>query len=52
MVLIEHLWAIPLREAIRRAEGQELDTIWVTADELVRYGLAAALDEDAADSSS
>ena len=27
--------------------GQELDTIWVTPDELVRYGLAAALDEDA-----
>jgi uncharacterized membrane protein len=52
MVLIEHLWAIPLRDAIRRAEGHELDTIWVTPDELVRYGLAAALDEDAADSSS
>ena len=47
MVLIEHLWAIPLRDAIRRAEGHELDTIWVTPDELVRYGLAAALDEDA-----
>ena len=47
IVLIEHLWAIPLRDAIRRAEGQELDTIWVTPDELVRYGLAAALDEDA-----
>ena len=52
MVLIEHLWAIPLREAVRRAEGQELDTIWVTADELVRYGLAAALDQNGADSSS
>jgi uncharacterized membrane protein len=52
MVMIEHLWAIPLRDAIRRAEGQELDTIWVTPDELVRYGLASALDEDAAGGSS
>jgi uncharacterized membrane protein len=46
MMLIEHLWAIPLRDAIRRAGGEQLDSIWITADELVRFGFAAALEEE------
>ena len=46
IILLEHLWAIPLRDAIRRAGGEQLDSIWITADELVRFGFAAALEEE------
>jgi uncharacterized membrane protein len=39
MILLEHRWAIPLRAAIHRANGFELDNLWITPDELVRVGL-------------
>ena len=43
MILLEHLWAIPLKEAVKRAQGFELDSMWVTPDELVRVGLVAGI---------
>jgi uncharacterized membrane protein len=41
MLLLEHLWAIPLAQAVKRAEGFEVDNLWITVDELVRVGLHA-----------
>ena len=46
MILLEHLWAIPLKEAVKRANGFELDTVWVTPDELVRVGLMSGIVDD------
>ena len=46
MILLEHLWAIPLKEAVKRAKGFELDTMWVTPEELVRVGLQASIVDD------
>jgi uncharacterized membrane protein len=34
-VLIEHLWAIPLREAVERAGGSELSNDWIRPEELL-----------------
>jgi hypothetical protein len=34
VALIEHLWAAPLREAVRRADGTTLDETWLSADDL------------------
>jgi hypothetical protein len=34
VALIEHLWAAPLREAVRRAGGTTLDETWLSADDL------------------
>ena len=42
IALIEHVWAKPLRDAIRRADGIELANDWLRLDELVRLGMAAA----------
>jgi uncharacterized membrane protein len=39
MLLIEHRWAIPLTQAVQRANGFELDNMWITPDELIRVGL-------------
>jgi uncharacterized membrane protein len=39
LVLIEHCWAVPLREAIARADGYELSNKWVTASDLLSAGL-------------
>ena len=35
LVLLEHLWAKPLLEAVTRAEGVELSNDWIRADEIV-----------------
>lgn len=51
VALIEHVWSGPLRDAIARAGGVELDNEWMRADDLVRLGLSLARvegdDEDA-----
>ena len=43
VVLFEHLWAIPLIEAIQRADGVELDNVWITPDDLIRAGLRSSI---------
>jgi uncharacterized membrane protein len=42
VALIEHRWAIPLREAIGRAGGVSLADTWVHPEDLVAVGAAAA----------
>jgi uncharacterized membrane protein len=41
VALIEHRWAIPLRDAIRAAGGFPLADTWVHPEDLVAYGAAA-----------
>jgi uncharacterized membrane protein len=43
MVLIEHVWAKPLRAAITRARGVEVANDWLRPDDLIRAGLSSAL---------
>ncbi len=40
--MLEHRWAIPLREAIADAGGAVLVDEWVHPEDLVRYGAEAA----------
>ena len=42
IALLEHRWAIPLREAIERAGGHSLADAWVHPDDLVAAGAEAA----------
>jgi uncharacterized membrane protein len=35
LVLIEHRWAIPLLDAVARADGVELSNDWIRADQLL-----------------
>ena len=42
VALLEHRWAIPLRDAIRRAGGFPLADSWVHPEDLVAFGVAAA----------
>jgi len=42
IALIEHRWAIPLREAIQRAGGEPLADSWVHPSDLVAAGAEAA----------
>lgn len=42
IALLEHRWAIPLREAIQRAGGMAYVDEWVHPEDLVRYGLEMA----------
>jgi len=44
ILLVEHLWAIPLRDAIVGAGGIALADQWVHPEDLVAVGLADALD--------
>ena len=37
-VLIEHLWAIPLRDAVERAGGSELSNDWIRPEEFLTVG--------------
>lgn len=37
-VLIEHLWAIPLRDAVERAGGTELSNDWIKPEEILTVG--------------
>jgi uncharacterized membrane protein len=42
ILLLEHLWAIPLRDAIVGAGGTALADAWIHASDLVAVGAAAA----------
>jgi uncharacterized membrane protein len=42
IALIEHRWAIPLRDAIARAGGMPLADEWIHATDLVAIGLVGA----------
>jgi hypothetical protein len=35
LVLIEHLWAKPLREAVERAGGRELSNEWIRPEQIL-----------------
>lgn len=41
IALIEHRWAIPVREAIRRSGGRALSARWISEEDLVLLGAAA-----------
>ena len=47
IALIEHVWAKPLRAAIRRAHGVEVANNWLRSEDLIRAGLSVALPADA-----
>jgi hypothetical protein len=40
VVPLEHRWAVPLRDAVRRAGGVALADAWIHPEDLVRYGIA------------
>jgi hypothetical protein len=42
VVLLEHLWLLPLLQAIERAEGFELKNEWIDAGMLAAIGVEAA----------
>jgi hypothetical protein len=42
IVLLEHTWAIPLRDAIVKANGDPIIDMWIHPDELVALGQLAA----------
>ena len=42
MALLEHRWAIPLRDGIRDAGGFQLADAWIHPADLVGIGLVAA----------
>jgi uncharacterized membrane protein len=44
VVLLEHQWAIPLRDAIQRAGGVALADSWIHPVDLVAIGMEAALE--------
>ena len=41
LLLIEHVWALPLLQAIERADGFELHNEWVAAERLVEVGASS-----------
>ena len=43
VVLLEHRWAIPVRDAVQRAGGTMLADAWVHPDDLAFYGGIAAV---------
>ena len=43
IALVEHVWAKPLKAAIVRAGGLEVDNDWLRLDDLVALGLRTAL---------
>lgn len=43
VALLEHRWAIPLRDAVRRAHGVALADAWIHPEDLVLYGVATNL---------
>jgi uncharacterized membrane protein len=45
VALIEHRWAIPLRDAIRRAGGVALADTWLHPEDLIAAGAAMASDD-------
>jgi uncharacterized membrane protein len=50
IALIEHVWAKPLKAAIARAGGFEVDNDWLRLDDLVDMGLSKMLEPDDVDS--
>jgi uncharacterized membrane protein len=48
VALIEHRWAIPLRESIRGAGGMALADAWIHPSDLVAIGMLTAEDAEAA----
>jgi uncharacterized membrane protein len=44
LVLLEHIWALPLLDAFDRASGVELSNQWLTVDELLTVGLRQKAD--------
>jgi uncharacterized membrane protein len=44
IVLLEHVWALPLLGAIERAEGFELSNDWVAPDRLVALGMRGGVE--------
>ena len=46
IALLEHQWAIPLRNAIGRAGGRALADEWIHAKDLIAVGIASATDDD------
>jgi uncharacterized membrane protein len=49
IVLIEHVWAKPLRAAIARADGIEVSNQWLRPEDLIRIGVSMALPDGEAD---
>jgi uncharacterized membrane protein len=49
LLIIEHAWAVPLREAIVDAGGILMANQWVGAQELVALGMALRAEDDAED---
>jgi hypothetical protein len=49
VLAIEHLWAVPLRDAVRDAGGLVLAHRSLSAEDLVVLGMAIGADEDADD---
>jgi hypothetical protein len=48
IALLEHRWAIPLRDAIARAGGFVIADEWIHAKDLVAVGLAAETEAESA----
>ena len=44
IIVLEHRWAIPLRESIARAGGRNVVTEWVDEAEVVSLGVALPSD--------
>ena len=42
LILLEHHWAVPLRDAVYRAGGFRIDDGWISPYDLVAIGLMAA----------
>jgi uncharacterized membrane protein len=51
LALIEHRWALPLLDAIERADGFEVGNQWVTVESLVEIGLGRGAAETRSDDS-
>jgi uncharacterized membrane protein len=45
VLLLEHLWLLPLLQAIERANGFELKNDWVGLDSLIAVGIQTATDD-------
>jgi uncharacterized membrane protein len=49
LALIEHTWALPLLDAIERADGFEVGNQWVTVESLVELGIGQSVGDTRAD---
>jgi uncharacterized membrane protein len=49
IVLIEHLWAKPLRAAVARADGIEIANSWLRPEDLIKLGTSIAPMDDASE---